>query len=152
MKSLSFAFIPASFDESPACQEFVSTDKKEAPVIFIPLQLTTSPFLCSHSSTFMLHSTPRWWKSWWTSQLEHSTRHQLLAYNDSICGQVVCLFIFSRHSIYPSGRRRAESSATIRLLFLFYGRDSAVPYASFYYRDKLPVNIGLLNHLWAAAL
>jgi hypothetical protein len=43
-----------------------------------------------------------------------------------------CVYLSSRAtpSIHPSGRRRAESSATIRLLFLFYGRDSAVPFCS----------------------
>lgn len=43
-----------------------------------------------------------------------------------------CVYLSSRAtpSIHPSGRRRAESSAAIRLLFLFYGRDSAVPFRS----------------------
>lgn len=60
-----------------------------------------------------------------------------------------CVYLSSRqHS--PSGRRRAESSAN-RLLFLFYGRDSAIRSPLLLSRQTAG-QYWTLNHLWAAAL
>jgi hypothetical protein len=123
--SSSLAFIPASFDESPACHVCKCVvPVKRKHLIFIPLQLTSSPFmlpLVSFYASFDAGDERVGERVSWSAHpgTAHSCSSRIMIPSAAKW----CVYLSSRTT--PSGRRRAESSET-RLLFLFYGRDSAV--------------------------